>query len=323
MKKVTFAAVMICLSIAASLNASEKEKVAVLGLEPRDCPKTLAGAITDMLTAKIFEQHLYTLIEREQINMIFKELELQQTGCTDAACAVKIGQMLSANKIIQGNVYKMDVYTIVVKIVNVSDNKIAGTYKSEFDSSEEIESAVDEIVDKIRFDFNTDIYFSASISAGYRLPMGDFSKVTDGGYGVTLNLDMNNFIFKGGVLSLSTGFSFFSGKDESVESIISIPALLYYGYTINISRSFKLAPYLGGGYIINMMSYDKDNYDQFGEYEYTQKTYFDPAASAKIDIIYVVTPFLHFIISPSYAYFFEKDKAGQILFTDAGIRILF
>lgn len=323
MRKLFFITVIICLSAASSLSASEKERAAVLGFESQNCPKVIATAVTDMLAAKIYEQRLYTLIEREQINMIFKELELQQTGCTDAACAVKIGQMLSANKIIQGSVYKMDVYVVVVKIVNVADNKVAGTYKAESNTSEEIESAVDEIVDKIKFDFNTDIFFSASISAGYRYPMGDLSKAVDGGYGVTLAFDVNNLIFKGGILSFCTGFSFFQGKEGSVESIMSIPGLLYYGYTINVSRNFKLIPYIGVGYVFHMMSYDKDNYDQFGDYEYTRKTYLDPSVSAKIDIAYVITPFLHFVISPYYTYLFEKDKTGQILFADVGIRMLF
>ena len=323
MKRLLFFAIIIVAVTTNSLSASDKEKVAVLAFEPLNCSKMIAGVASDMIGAKIFEQRIFTLIERDQIEMVFKELELQQTGCTDAACAVKIGKLLSANKIVQGKIYKIDTYFIVVKIVNVGDNKIVGNYKAEAADEDDIENAVSEIIEKLKTDFSTDIFFSASISAGYRSPMGDFSKISKGGYGVTLNLDLNNFIFQGGVLNLSNGFSFYTGKEESIESIMSISELLHYGYTLNVSRSFKLTPYIGGGYLINIMSYDEDNADQFGEYEYTKKTYYDPAASAKIDINYVVTPFLHFIISPQYVYFFEKDKAGQILFADIGIKFMF
>lgn len=305
------------------LKASDKERVAVLDFNAFNCPRATAKIISDMVGAKVFETKVFTIVERNQIKQVFDELALQMTGCTDSNCAVKIGQMLSANKIIIGTVHKADMYIIVVKVVNVANNKIEGNYRAEAFDESEFESAVTNIVDKIKFEFKRDMYFSASISGGYLAALGDFKDLTDGGVGVNLNFYINNFFVKGAVFNFSTGAYFFGGAEESIDSIMAVPAMAYFGYAFNVATSTKIVPYLGGGYFIWMMNYDPDNADAYGEFEYERETFYDPAVSVRCDIEYSLTSTITAFLAPVYTFAFEKDYNPQMAGGDAGIKMYF
>jgi hypothetical protein len=316
----------VCISIlfiSLTVHAAEKERVAILDFNEFNCPKATAKIITDMVGARVFESKVFTIVEREQIKQVFDELALQMTGCTDSNCAVKIGQMLSAGKIILGTVHKADMYIIVVKVVNVANNKIEGNYRAEAFDGSGFDAAVKEIADKIKSEFKTDMFFSASISGGYLAAIGDFKDLTKGGAGANLNFYINNFIFKGAVFNFATGAYFFSGAKKSIDSIMAIPAIAYLGYSFNVARSTKIAPYIGGGYFIWLMNYDKDNADQYGKYEYKRETFYDPAISVRCDIEYSLSSTISAFIAPSYTFAFEKKNNPQTAGGDAGIKMYF
>lgn len=311
------------LVVTSPLFARDKDRAAILNFDAHNCPQAISKVVTDMIGAKIFETHIFTIVEREQIDQVFKELELQQTGCTDSECAVQVGKMLSANKIIIGSVYKVDKYIFIVKIVNVEDNRVEGNYRIEADDESEFEDAVSEVAEKIKFDFNTDIFYSFSVSPSFMYAIGDFDDIAEYGYGLNIDLNMNNFLFRSAILTLSSGFYSFTGADDSIDSIMIIPVSLYLGYSLNLSRKFKIIPYIGGGYLINMMNYDDDNADQFGNYDYSREIFYDPSVSVRCDIVYKALPYMHISLSPVYMFFFEKESTGQILGANLGIKMFF
>jgi len=49
----------------------------------------------------------FIIVERDQMNAILKEQGLQMTGCTDSSCAVKFGRILSARRIVVGEISKI------------------------------------------------------------------------------------------------------------------------------------------------------------------------------------------------------------------------
>lgn len=323
MQKNFFFSIVICsfIILALPLSAKDKDRVAVLDFNAHNCPQSLAKVISDMVGAKVFETHIFTIVERGQIDQVFKELELQQTGCTDSECAVEVGKMLSANKIVIGTVHKVDRYIVILKIVNVADNHIEGNYRVEAIDESEFEDAIQEVIEKMKYDFKTDSFLSYSISAGFLYAMGDFEDVAEYGYGINLNANINNFLFRSAILTLSAGFYSFTGADDSIDSIMIIPVSLYFGYSFNISRKFKIVPSIGGGYLVNMMSYDKDNADQVGNYNYSREIFYDPTASVRCDIDYAALPYLYISLSPQYTFLFEKKKTGQMLGANLGVKL--
>ncbi|MCU0845845.1 MAG: hypothetical protein MUC76_13070, partial [Spirochaetes bacterium] len=100
--------------------AEAKMQVAVLDLQPKGVSKIVAGCVGDMLRADLVDVGVFTVVERGQMNEILKEQGFQMTGCTDSACAVQVGKLLSANKILVGEVTRLGKSIVItVRIVDV------------------------------------------------------------------------------------------------------------------------------------------------------------------------------------------------------------
>ena len=111
---------------------------------------SLANDTTDLIRAEMINLNLFTVLERAQMKEILKEQGFQMSGCTDTSCAVKIGQLLSANKILVGKVSKFGKnYTINIRIVDVE--KGTGDYAEYVDtqSQEEIPKQVRVLVKRL------------------------------------------------------------------------------------------------------------------------------------------------------------------------------
>ncbi len=103
--------------------------LAVLDLQANGIAVTEALALSDVLRSSILKviqeqrskvEGFYTLIERSQMDKIFEEFEVQNTGCTDVSCAIEFGKMLSAERIIVGSVGLVgSTYIVVARIVDV------------------------------------------------------------------------------------------------------------------------------------------------------------------------------------------------------------
>jgi len=75
--------------------------------EAKSLSNSLQVLITRTVTSKNFIENSeirYTVVERSQMDKIFEQFEIQNTGCTDISCAVEFGKMLSVERIIIGSV---------------------------------------------------------------------------------------------------------------------------------------------------------------------------------------------------------------------------
>lgn len=111
---------------------SQKEHIAVIELKGEI---TASESVT--LTGKVINEILktgkYIILERSQMDEILTEQGFQQTGCTNAECAVEIGQLLGVKKIMFGNIGKVGkIYSISLKIVNVQTGEIVKSSFIEF-----------------------------------------------------------------------------------------------------------------------------------------------------------------------------------------------
>ena len=76
--------------------------------------------MSDIIRSEMVKTGLFTVVERAQMNEILKEQGFQMTGCTDSACAVQVGKLLSAKKILVGETTKIGrTIVITVRIVDV------------------------------------------------------------------------------------------------------------------------------------------------------------------------------------------------------------
>jgi len=133
-----------------SLSGAEKTRIAVLDLKATGVPESTSRAVSGMLRSKLIDSGLFVVVERTQMDTILKEQGLQQTGCTDAACAVQIGKMLSAKKILIGEINRLgDTYVITCRVVDVQKGTADYATDAVAENEKKIYSTVNDLVYKL------------------------------------------------------------------------------------------------------------------------------------------------------------------------------
>ena len=117
--------------------AQEKTEytIAVLDLDAHGISqaeaRSLSGSLRVQVTRAVISEEFikksgvsYTIVERTQMDKIFEQFDIQNTGCTDLSCAIEFGKMLSVERIIIGSVGLVgETYTINTSIVDVESSK--------------------------------------------------------------------------------------------------------------------------------------------------------------------------------------------------------
>lgn len=113
----------------------EEYNIAVLNLEAKGISQTEADYLSDYMRGQVTrlvssEEYIntanitYTVVERSQMNKIFEQFEIQDTGCTDVSCAIEFGKMLNVEKIIIGSIGLVgETYSISARIVDIETAK--------------------------------------------------------------------------------------------------------------------------------------------------------------------------------------------------------
>ena len=93
----------------------------------------LRSHITQLITSEEYrqmeEKDQYVVVEREDMEKIFEQFDIQNTGCVSDSCAIEFGKMLQADRILQGTIGKIgNTYSVSARILDVEITKtIANT----------------------------------------------------------------------------------------------------------------------------------------------------------------------------------------------------
>ena len=104
MKYYVLPVIFLCFFLTMPAFSAKKMRIAVMDVKPEGVPGKTAKVISNMIRNELINTQKFIVIERAQMDMIFKEQGLQQTGCTDQEFAVEMGRLLSARKILIGEV---------------------------------------------------------------------------------------------------------------------------------------------------------------------------------------------------------------------------
>lgn len=129
---------------------AEPMRIVVINLKADGVADRTARTVSNMLRTEFINLGEFTVVERSQMDAILKEQGLQQTGCTDQECAVQLGRLMSARKILIGEVSPMGKSIIMtVRIVDVEKgfSEFAATEKAK--SEDVLDIAVGSISRKI------------------------------------------------------------------------------------------------------------------------------------------------------------------------------
>lgn len=157
--------------IAIPLSAAEKMQIAVLDLIPKNTSKILSNAATDIIRSEMVKTGIFTIVERSQMDEILKEQGFQQSGCTDQSCAVQVGKLLSAKKILLGEINKIkDVFIITARIVDIEKGVSEFSANEKAESEEVLDKACKNLTDKLIqniMEGNKEYFITKKIPAGY------------------------------------------------------------------------------------------------------------------------------------------------------------
>jgi TolB-like protein len=120
-----------------SLSFAQKPSIAVLELEGTGINTSDLSGLSNRLRTELFKMGTYNVLERSRVDEILHEQGFQQTGCTNANCAVEVGQLIGVQYMVIGTVNKVgDFYTCDVRIVDVSSSQIVNVATKDCENCE-------------------------------------------------------------------------------------------------------------------------------------------------------------------------------------------
>jgi TolB-like protein len=125
----------------------QKERIAVLDLKTVGFPAEKGRIVSELIRTDLINSNRFIVIERSQMDAIFKEQGFQQAGCTDQDCAVKIGKLLAARKMLIGNVMKVgESIMVTARIVDVEKGVAENSGKAQSESEESLVPEISTLV---------------------------------------------------------------------------------------------------------------------------------------------------------------------------------
>jgi hypothetical protein len=105
-----------------------------------------ALTITDLFRGELARQGKFLVVQRSEMEAITAELEFQLSGCTDQSCAVELGRMLNAEKVIVGRAARfLGKLMIAVQVVDLARGDIE--FVEAVDCAESFEALDGAVVD--------------------------------------------------------------------------------------------------------------------------------------------------------------------------------
>lgn len=146
----SFASVDVRAADTASAKEPSKDRIAVMDLVPDGITVAQSRRISEIIRTELVNTGKYVVIERSQMDMIFKEHGFSRAGVTDDRNAVQAGKLLSAQKILIGTVMNFGgSFVITARIVDIEKGVAEYGAKASAASEEDVLNAVTELIEKL------------------------------------------------------------------------------------------------------------------------------------------------------------------------------
>lgn len=242
---------------------ADKMRVAVLNVKSDGIPQSTASAITNLIIIQLVNSEKFIVVERDKMDKILEEQGFQQTGCTDQECAVEIGKLLSANKILVGEVNKVgDSILLTVRIIDVEKGIAEYAAHDRVIAEEDLDLLVNKVVENLiasmegksltKFKYNIIDILENKAPEGLCIsymkftptkpPFKDYYKGLNGG-SLEYRKSYNPFV------SYQFGVSFVIGDSVGVVNAKTFINSYAVGIRLGMPTWYGLYPYVGGSII--------------------------------------------------------------------------
>jgi len=194
MKKCT-ASLLFFIIMTSALFGANVMTLAVLDLRSEEVPSIVVNAVSDIVRTEFVNIANFRVVERDQMDSVFEEQNFQLSGLTDESSAVKIGEILSAQKVVIGEINMIEKsYVISLRIVDVETAESQYSSRSRAESMDELEDRAVETARDLaqRIVSGNKEYFSAVSPRGYYL-----RSILPGWGQFYADRDVEGFLFSG------------------------------------------------------------------------------------------------------------------------------
>ena len=135
---------------AADDNPTGKTTIAVLDFETANASAGDAVVVANFVRSAVVKTRLYSVVERGRMEKVLAEQAFQQAGCTTSDCAVRLGKLLNARKVIAGSlsVLSGDRY-LNIRLVDVETGEIENEETSGAFSVKEAPAVAETLVKRL------------------------------------------------------------------------------------------------------------------------------------------------------------------------------
>lgn len=164
------------------LSAQDRKSytIAVLNLDAKGISQSEAeylseymrGQVTRLVSSEDFRKETgidYTVVEQAQMDKIFEQFEIQNTGCVDVSCAIEFGKILSVERILIGSAGLVgQTYSIAARIVDVESARTIGVADYQYTGriDELLRTGINSIVDELMYGQKAKSHRNLYITAG-------------------------------------------------------------------------------------------------------------------------------------------------------------
>ncbi len=150
------AAGVACLLAAGPLGAAEESaepaqrNLAVSTFTPTNASAGEAEVVTSFVRQAFVRSGTWTVIEKGSMDAILREQAFQQTGCTSADCAIKLGKLLNVHKMIVGQYAIIEgTRFLTASFIDVETGKIERTGKVKGFTAANMDEAADDLMSQL------------------------------------------------------------------------------------------------------------------------------------------------------------------------------
>jgi hypothetical protein len=116
------------------LSPGGKMILAVTGFRTVGLDSSAGTAVADLLQSRLVGLPGLTVVERERINAVLQEQNLQNSDRFDSTTAVQLGRLLGATRLMFGTVSNLgDTWTVSAQLVDVGTGRIEGVREVQCD----------------------------------------------------------------------------------------------------------------------------------------------------------------------------------------------
>lgn len=158
---------MLLLTVECIADDITNHTLAVLDLEANGVSNVEAKRLSEKIRTRIVwliqnpvyannsDTEKYLLVERSQMDKIFDQFDIQNTVCTDIACAIEFGKMLQFNRIIIRSVNQVgQTFNVTARMVDIESSRTVNVSEVDFKGSIDglMGSRIQDVADELLLD---------------------------------------------------------------------------------------------------------------------------------------------------------------------------